>query len=324
MTFRKSAPTLRNDSSSRTHAVCRIRIVNKDVSETPDGLLFLIDLAGSEAATDMKDHSADRMKESREINTSLSTLKDCIRGRTMWYMDQAQVGSGAKSKPIHIPYRNSTLTKVLKHVFDTKGYRHCKTAVVACVSPNIVDVGPTKNSFRYAEMLRIPVPPFKQPVYKEEMPSTWTSAALKTWIDDNVRYPSIVLLRNRARAKLMKSSPEIHLSIPLSSHQPRTGSRSAAFQKASLYLGVSRLLESLNSKLVRFMTNYGAYISIHGKRSITLPINQGRRRRKCQTLREGYPRSKARRLLPNCRFSNASVKGCSSSGRCLLNTFRNS
>ncbi|KAG4413928.1 hypothetical protein IFR04_012943 [Cadophora malorum] len=191
MTFRKSAPTLRNDSSSRTHAVCRIRIINKDVSETPDGLLFLIDLAGSEAATDMKDHSADRMKESREINTSLSTLKDCIRGRTMWYMDQAQVESGGKSKPIHIPYRNSTLTKVLKHVFDTKGYRHCKTAVVACVSPNIVDVGPTKNSFRYAEMLRIPMPPFKQPVHKESMPSTWTSAALKTWIDNNSGNPPI-------------------------------------------------------------------------------------------------------------------------------------
>ncbi|KAH7327163.1 P-loop containing nucleoside triphosphate hydrolase protein [Rhexocercosporidium sp. MPI-PUGE-AT-0058] len=189
MTFRKSAPTLRNDSSSRTHAVCRIRIVNKDVSETPDGLLFLIDLAGSEASTDTKEHSADRMKESREINTSLSTLKDCIRGRTMWYMEQAEVG--VKSKPVHIPYRNSTITKVLKHVFDTKGHRHCKTAVVACVSPNIVDARPTKNTFRYAELLRIPVPPFRQPAHQEEMPSTWTPAALKAWVDNNSGSPPI-------------------------------------------------------------------------------------------------------------------------------------
>lgn len=184
MKFRKSAPTLRNDSSSRTHAICRIRIVNKDVSETPDGLLFLIDLAGSEATTDTKEHSADRMKESREINTSLSTLKDCIRGRTMWYMEQAEVG--VKSKPVHIPYRNSTITKVLKHVFDTKGHRHCKTAVVACVSPNIIDARPTKNTFRYAELLRIPAPPFKQPPHQEDMPSTWTSSALKVWVDENV------------------------------------------------------------------------------------------------------------------------------------------
>ncbi|KAK0114313.1 hypothetical protein ONS95_013807 [Cadophora gregata] len=191
MSFRKSAPTLRNDSSSRTHAVCRIRIVNKDVSETPDGLLFLIDLAGSEAAADTKEHSADRMRESREIHKSLSTLKDCIRGRTMWYMDQAQVGLGGKSNPVHIPYRNSTLTKVLKHVFDTKGHRHCKTAVVACLSPNIVDVGPTKNTFRYAELLRIPVPPFKKPQHKEDMPSTWTSTVLKAWIDDNSGNPPI-------------------------------------------------------------------------------------------------------------------------------------
>jgi len=277
MKFRKSAPTLRNDSSSRTHAVCRIRIVNKDVSETPDGLLFLIDLAGSEAATDMKDHSADRMKESREINTSLSTLKDCIRGRTMWYMDQAQVESGGKSKPIHIPYRNSTLTKVLKHVFDTKGYRHCKTAVVACVSPNIVDVGPTKNSFRYAEMLRIPVPPFKQPVHKESMPSTWTSAALKTWIDNNVSRTLTVFHQNRARAKLMKSSPATHPLIPLFSPQPRMVFRSAASQKASSYLGVSKLLESQNSKLVRSTTNCGVYTSILGKRSTVQPLNQRER-----------------------------------------------
>lgn len=188
MTFRKSAPTLRNDSSSRTHAICRIRIVNKDVSETPDGLLFLIDLAGSEAATDTKEHSADRMRESREINISLSILKDCIRGRTLWYMEQAN--TSGKSKPVHIPYRNSTITKVLKHVFDTRGYRHCKTAVVACVSPNIVDAGPSKNTFRYAELLRIPVPPFKMPEYRVDMPSTWTPSALRAWIDDNVRPPS--------------------------------------------------------------------------------------------------------------------------------------
>ncbi|KAG4439077.1 hypothetical protein IFR05_005419 [Cadophora sp. M221] len=190
MKFRKSAPTLRNDSSSRTHAVCRIRIVNKDVFETPDGLLFLIDLAGSEAATDTKEHSADRMKESREINISLSTLKDCIRGRTLWYTEQAEVG-GVKSKPVHIPYRNSTITKVLKHVFDTKGFRHCKTAVVACVSPNIVDARPTKNTFRYAELLRIPVPPFKQPLHQEDMPSTWTSTALIAWVDENSGDPPI-------------------------------------------------------------------------------------------------------------------------------------
>ncbi|KAG9236671.1 diatom spindle kinesin 1 [Amylocarpus encephaloides] len=130
MKFRKTAPTLKNDSSSRTHAVCRIRIVNKDVSETADGLLFLVDLAGSEAAADIKHHAQDRMKETKEINKSLSILKDCIRGRSTWYAQQNQ--DPARAKQVYIPYRNSTLTKVLKHVFDMNGNRHCETAVVSC------------------------------------------------------------------------------------------------------------------------------------------------------------------------------------------------
>jgi kinesin family protein 2/24 len=79
MSFRKTAATLKNDTSSRSHAVCRIRISNKNLPEAPDGLLYLVDLAGSELGTDSKEHSQERMKETREINISLSTLKDCIR-----------------------------------------------------------------------------------------------------------------------------------------------------------------------------------------------------------------------------------------------------
>ena len=78
MSFRKTAPTLKNDSSSRSHAVCRIRIANKDVIDALDGLLFLVDLAGSKMDRDIKEHSRDRMIETRDINVSLSTLKDYI------------------------------------------------------------------------------------------------------------------------------------------------------------------------------------------------------------------------------------------------------
>src|SRR3954453_18398654 len=67
MKFRKSAPTLKNDTSSRSHAICRVRITNKDVIDAPDGLLFLVDLAGSEFGSDVKEHSDERRKETREI-----------------------------------------------------------------------------------------------------------------------------------------------------------------------------------------------------------------------------------------------------------------
>ncbi|KAH8667607.1 diatom spindle kinesin 1 [Tricladium varicosporioides] len=192
MSFRKSALTIKNDSSSRTHAICRIKIVNKDVPEAPDGLLFLIDLAGSEAASDTKEHSQERMKETREINSSLSILKDCIRGRSLFHIQENQARRlGTQVKHNYIPYRSSTLTKVLKHVFDTRSTRHSKTSVIACVSPSFVDTGPAKNTFRYAEMLSVPVPPFKAPVHKDDVPSTWTPAALRAWIESNSGTPQI-------------------------------------------------------------------------------------------------------------------------------------
>lgn len=186
MSFRTSAATLKNDGSSRSHAVCRLRIVNRDDAEVPDGLLFLIDLAGSEAAADSKDHSAERMKETREINTSLSILKDCIRGRALWSSQDSAGGSGKKNAKIHIPYRSSTLTKVLKHVFDVKGDRSCKTAVLACITPCARDVAVSKNTLRYAELLRIPVSKPKPVAYNALVPSTWSNEKLREWIENNV------------------------------------------------------------------------------------------------------------------------------------------
>ena len=186
MSFRTSAATLKNDSSSRSHAVCRLRIVNRGDAEVPDGLLFLIDLAGSEAAVDTRDHTSERMKETREINTSLSILKDCIRGRALWSSQDSATGSGKKGAKIHIPYRSSTLTKVLKHVFDVKGERSCKTAVLACVTPCARDAAVSKNTLRYAELLRIPATKPIPVAYKPLVPSTWPNEKLREWIDTNV------------------------------------------------------------------------------------------------------------------------------------------
>lgn len=186
MSFRKTAATLKNDTSSRSHAVCRIRIANKDVPEAPDGLLFLIDLAGSELGTDSKKHSQERMKETREINVSLSTLKDCIRGRALWNISEIVGTSAKRATKAHIPFRSSVLTKVLKHVFDIKGERFCKTAVLACVKPTASDAAASKNTLRYAELLRVPMPHGKARAYNPKVPSTWTNKQLKEWVKNNV------------------------------------------------------------------------------------------------------------------------------------------
>ncbi|KAK3987339.1 kinesin-like protein Klp59C [Cladorrhinum sp. PSN332] len=185
--LRATSPTLKNDTSSRSHAICRIRIENLALPGEEDGLLYLVDLAGSEAARDKVIHDTTRMKEAREINTSLSVLKDCIRGRAL---ADAEVIS-KPSKKAYVPFRQSTLTKTLKHVFDPASARSCKTVVVACVNPCLADVFASKNTLRYAELLRVPVAKAKAPVYNPKVPATWNNGQLRTWIEENSGTPKI-------------------------------------------------------------------------------------------------------------------------------------
>jgi kinesin family protein 2/24 len=183
--LRTSAPTAKNEQSSRSHSIYRIRVVNKANNNMPDGEFFLVDLAGSEGSQDSKDHSAERLAETRDINTSLSVLKDCIRGRTLWGLQQSDSGPAAK-RAIHIPWRSSKLTQVLKHVFATQNEQACKTLVIACVAPSIVDSAHSKNTLRYVEMLKVPVP--KSNNQRDPLdPRWWSNAKIKKWISENVR-----------------------------------------------------------------------------------------------------------------------------------------
>jgi kinesin family protein 2/24 len=180
--FRHTEATQKNDTSSRSHAVCRIRIEIRDIPEAEDGILYLVDLAGSEAARDVNTHGAERMREAKEINVSLSVLKDCIRGKVE---ADAQAGMQTKRRP-YVPFRQSALTKVLKHVFDPAGTRMCKNVVMACVNPCILDIAAGRNTLRYAEMLRVFVPQAKEARYKESVPATWNNEQLRGWISSNV------------------------------------------------------------------------------------------------------------------------------------------
>ncbi|KAH6847763.1 P-loop containing nucleoside triphosphate hydrolase protein [Chaetomium sp. MPI-CAGE-AT-0009] len=187
--LRRTTPTLRNDNSSRSHAICRIRFENPQLPSAQDGLLYLIDLAGSEAARDKVTHDTSRMKEAREINSSLSVLKDCIRGRAL--ADAESFAGKPTKKPAYVPFRQSTLTKTLKHVFDPTSTRSCKTVVVACVNPCLADLGASKNTMRYAEMLRVPMPKAKALEYSPGIPATWNNDQLRDWIQRNSGEPSI-------------------------------------------------------------------------------------------------------------------------------------
>ncbi|KAH8705974.1 diatom spindle kinesin 1 [Talaromyces proteolyticus] len=191
--FRRTAPTKKNDASSRSHGICRIRI--KDPATASEGLLYLVDLAGSEAARDVAVHGADRMRETREINMSLSVLKDCIRGKVesdAYAYSLSSKSKQTRNKP-RVPFRQSALTKVLKHVFDPASSRVCRTVVIACVNPSLADVSPSKNTLRYAEMLRVQVPVgmADKTESNPRAPMSWTNRQLKEWVAKNSGYPPI-------------------------------------------------------------------------------------------------------------------------------------
>ena len=96
---RSVAATKANERSSRSHSVFILRLngENSITGEKSEGTLNLVDLAGSERLS----HSGatgDRLKETQNINKSLSCLGDVI----------GALGQGKEGA--HIPYRNSKVS----------------------------------------------------------------------------------------------------------------------------------------------------------------------------------------------------------------------
>ena len=136
---RTTHTTEANDTSSRSHAICQITLRDRSTSKLL-GKLSLVDLAGSERGTDTKSHNAQRRAESSDINTSLLSLKECIRA----------LGMNAKG-PKHVPYRGSKLTMVLKDCFTSES---AMTTMIATVSPGASAADHSLNTLRYADRIK--------------------------------------------------------------------------------------------------------------------------------------------------------------------------
>ena len=67
---RHTESTDANDTSSRSHALCLVRLSN-------GGKLVLVDCAGSERRKDSMYHTKERQVEGAQINASLHALKEC-------------------------------------------------------------------------------------------------------------------------------------------------------------------------------------------------------------------------------------------------------
>mmetsp|Transcript_47141 Transcript_47141/g.121827 ORF Transcript_47141/g.121827 Transcript_47141/m.121827 type:complete len:1136 (-) Transcript_47141:275-3682(-) len=133
---RRTAETLMNKFSSRSHTIFTITIHTKE--STPDGedlvkfgKLNLVDLAGSENVG-KSGAVNERKKEAGMINTSLLTL-----GRVITALVDHQP---------HIPYRESKLTRLLQ---DSLGGR-TMTCVIATVGPFAGSIEETLSTLDYA------------------------------------------------------------------------------------------------------------------------------------------------------------------------------
>lgn len=136
---RTVSPTEANATSSRSHAVLQINVVQKgrtaSISESHTfATLSIIDLAGSERASATKNRG-DRLLEGANINKSLLALGNCINALC------------DPRRRNHVPYRDSKLTRLLK--FSLGG--NCKTVMIVCVSPSSKHYDETLNTLKYAD-----------------------------------------------------------------------------------------------------------------------------------------------------------------------------
>ncbi|OAV93078.1 hypothetical protein PTTG_27423 [Puccinia triticina 1-1 BBBD Race 1] len=128
-----------NAVSSRSHAVMSVNIRRKPktaglIDDWTVATLSVIDLAGSERASVTK-NKGERLLEGANINKSLLALGNCINALC-----------DPKSRGSHVPYRNSKLTRLLKHSLGG----NCRTLMIVCVAPTSAHYDETHNTLQYA------------------------------------------------------------------------------------------------------------------------------------------------------------------------------
>lgn len=151
---RTTGSTLMNAHSSRSHAIFTVTMVQHvpigdppaDGAEMADGdyetrssYFNFVDLAGSERQKRTQ-AEGKRLKEGIDINKGLLALGNVI----------SALGDDKKRGKVHVPYRDSKLTRMLQ---DSLG-GNSRTLMLTCVSPADVNFEETLNALKYANRAR--------------------------------------------------------------------------------------------------------------------------------------------------------------------------
>uniref|UniRef100_A0A8C6AL82 Kinesin-like protein n=1 Tax=Monodon monoceros TaxID=40151 RepID=A0A8C6AL82_MONMO len=137
--IRTTASTNMNASSSRSHMVITIQFkqvfLDRDLSKQSS--INLVDLAGSERQKS-SGSEGDRLREGSRVNLSLTNLGNVI---------SALADAAMGKKVLHIPYRDSVLTKLLQSALGGNS----RTTLIAAISPADICYEETLSTLRYAE-----------------------------------------------------------------------------------------------------------------------------------------------------------------------------
>ena len=132
---RTVSSTNMNDTSSRSHSIVIISIIQRNIKDNAikTGKLYLVDLAGSEKLTKTGAEGIT-LEEAKKINKSLSALGMVINSLT-------------DGKSTHIPYRNSKLTRILSESLGG----NAKTCLIITCSPSSFNEAETLSTLRFGE-----------------------------------------------------------------------------------------------------------------------------------------------------------------------------
>jgi len=160
---RRTGETEMNATSSRSHAICELSFC---VAGSHERLVRIVDLAGSERSRDVVLHSAEQLRETKDVNWSLSCLRECVRS----------AARTAQGKPSTSFFRRSKLTLLLRDCFEPG---------TCCIwmghlSPTSKNLAATRNTLKCAADLVIVAREERSPV--AAAPQSWSKAQLHAWL----------------------------------------------------------------------------------------------------------------------------------------------